>query len=217
MGSNLVGNKEKDTLMKVLTVSDCVVPMLNDDSHAKPFPDVDLILSCGDLQPEYLSFLATTFNVPLFYVQGNHDIRHDGYRPEGCIDLDNRVVLHKRVRILGLEGSIWYNGGPHQYTERQMRQKIRRVRSEIRRHGGVDIIITHAPPRHIHDAEDQCHKGFKIYQWLIDNYSPSYFIHGHIHCNFDDPSQRISIVNKTKVVNSYGYYLFEIADEQIVE
>ena len=217
MGSNLFGNKEKDTLMKILTVSDCVVPILYNDSRAEPFPDVNLILSCGDLPPEYLSFLVKTFNVPLFYVRGNHDIRHEGYRPGVCTDLDNRVVLHERVRILGLEGSHWYNGQPHQYTERQMRQKIRRVRPEIRRHGGVDIIITHAPPRHIHDAEDPCHRGFESFRNLIDRYAPRYFIHGHIHCNFNDPSQRISIVNKTIVINAYGYYLFEIADEKIVE
>jgi len=127
------------------------------------------------------------------------------------------LVNFQGISILGLEGSHWYNGGPHQYTESQMRKIVKSIRERSWLKGGIDIIITHAPPRHIHDAEDQCHKGFKIYQWLIDHYSPSYFIHGHIHFNFDDPSQRISIVNKTKVINTYGYYLFEIADEQIVE
>jgi len=215
MGSNSVGNKKKDILMKILTVSDRVVPVLYDDFHEKRFPGVNLILSCGDLPPEYLSFLVKTFDVPLFYVRGNHDIRHNGYRPEGCTDLDNRVVLHKRVCILGLEGSHWYNGQPHQYTERQMRKKIRMVRPEIRRHGGIDIIITHAPPRHIHDAEDPCHRGFESFRELIDRYAPRYFIHGHIHINFTEPSERISIVNKTKVINAYGYHLFEINDDRI--
>lgn len=201
--------------MKILTVSDRVVPMLYNDSHAESFPGVNLILSCGDLPPEYLSFLVRTFNVPLFYVQGNHDIRHNGYRPQGCTNLDNKVVLHERVRMLGLEGSHWYNGQPHQYTERQMRQKIRRLRPEIRGHGGVDIIVTHAPPRHIHDAEDPCHRGFESFLDLIDWYSPRYFIHGHIHANFTDPSQRISTVKETKVINTYGYHLLGINNDQI--
>jgi Icc-related predicted phosphoesterase len=203
--------------MKILTVSDRVESILYDRFDAGQFPGVNLILSCGDLPPEYLSFLAASFNVPLCYVLGNHDIRFDSKLPDGCIDLHAKLVNFQGINILGLEGSLWYNGGPHQYTEGQMRKIVRSIRAKTWRKGRIDIIITHAPPRHIHDAEDQCHKGFKIYQWLIDNYSPSYFIHGHIHFNFNDPSQRISIVNKTKVVNSYGYYLFEIADEQIVE
>jgi len=202
--------------MKILTVSDREESILYDRFDEGQFPGVNLILSCGDLPPEYLSSLAAKFNVPLYYVLGNHDIRFDSKLPGGCIDLHAKLVNFQGINILGLEGSHWYNGGPHQYTEGQMRKIVKSIRTNIRRQKRVDIIITHAPPRHIHDAEDQCHKGFKIYKWFIDHYSPSYFIHGHIHCNFNDPSQRISIVNKTKVINTYGYYLFEIADEQIV-
>ena len=202
--------------MKILTVSDCVEPALYDDFRLERFPGVNLILSCGDLPPEYLSFLVTKFNVPLYFVRGNHDIRHDGYRPDGCIDLDNEIAVHQGLRILGLEGSHWYNGKPHQYTERQMRGKIRKIRPKIWRKKGLDIIITHAPPRHIHDGEDQCHRGFECFRDLIKKYAPRYFIHGHIHFNTTDQAQRMTVVNQTKVINSYGYYLFEInADERI--
>jgi Icc-related predicted phosphoesterase len=201
--------------MKILTVSDRVESILYDRFNAGSFPGVDLILSCGDLPPEYLSFLAATFNVPLYYVLGNHDIRFDLKLPDGCIDLHAKLVTFQGIHILGLEGSLWYNGGPHQYTEGQMRKTVSGLRPNIWRQKGVDIIITHAPPRHIHDAEDQCHKGFEVYQWLIDHYSPAYFIHGHIHVTFTDPSHRISIVKETKVVNTYGYHLFEIDDDQI--
>jgi Icc-related predicted phosphoesterase len=203
--------------MKILTVSDYVESVLYDRFDAGRFPGVDLILSCGDLPPEYISFLVNVFNVPLYYVLGNHDIRYNLKPPGGCIDLNAKLIQFQGINILGLEGSIWYNGGPHQYTEGQMRKTIRSLRAGIRRQGGVDIIISHAPPRHIHDAEDQCHKGFKSFKWLIDHYSPGYFIHGHIHFNFTDPSERITIVNKTKVINSYGYYLFEIEHDRIAE
>jgi len=203
--------------MKILTVSDCVESVLYDRFDAGRFPGMDLILSCGDLPPEYISFLVNMFNVPLYYVLGNHDIRFNSKPLGGCIDLHAKLIQVQGINILGLEGSHWYNGGPHQYTEGQMRKTIRSLRARIRRQGGVDIIISHAPPRHIHDAEDQCHKGFKIFKWLIDHYSPSYFIHGHIHFKFTDPSERITIVNKTKVINSYGYYLFEIEHDRIAK
>jgi Icc-related predicted phosphoesterase len=199
--------------MKILTVSDQVEPALYDNFKIDHFPGIDLIISCGDLPPEYLSFLVTSFNVPLYYVRGNHDIRHDGYRPDGCTDLDGQIEVYRGVRILGLEGSHWYNGQPHQYTERQMRKKIRRVRTKIWRLKGLDIIITHAPPRHIHDADDQCHRGFESFRDLIDRYSPRYFIHGHMHFNYTEDARRMTFVNTTKVINSYGHYVFEISNE----
>lgn len=203
--------------MKILTVSDRVEPTLYDRFDAKRFPGVKLILSCGDLPPEYLSFLAAVFNVPLCYVRGNHDIRFESKPPDGCTDLHGKLIQFKGIGILGLAGSRWYNGGPNQYTEEEMRKIIRGLRPRIWRQGGVDIVITHAPPRYIHDAEDQCHKGFKSYQWIIDHYSPGYFIHGHIHSTFSDPSQRITMVEKTKVLNTYGYHLFEIDAEQVAK
>lgn len=203
--------------MKILTVSDSVEPALFDNFNAERFPGVDLILSCGDLPPEYLSFLLTRLNVPLYFVRGNHDIRLDGYKPEGCIDVDGEVAVHQGLRILGLEGSHWYNGKPHQYTERQMRKKIRKIRSKIRRRKGADIIITHAPPRHIHDGEDQCHRGFECFLNLIERYAPRYFIHGHMHFNYTENAQRMTVVNKTKVINSYGHYLFEISVDPLVQ
>ena len=196
--------------MKILTVSDCVVPTLYDSFDAERFPAIDLILSCGDLPPEYLSFLLASFNVPLYYVKGNHDIRYDVKPPDGCIDLNARLIQYQGIKMLGLEGSRWYSGGPHQYTENEMWKIIRSLRLKIWRQKGIDIVITHAPPRYIHDAEDLCHRGFKSFRWIIDRYRPLYFIHGHIHANFSNPAERITRIDKTKVVNTYGYYIFEI-------
>jgi Icc-related predicted phosphoesterase len=203
--------------MKVLTVSDHVEPILYDHFDAKRFSGVELILSCGDLPPEYLSFLVSALTAPLYYVSGNHDIRHESKPPEGCTDLHARLTRFRGINILGLEGSRWYSGGPHQYSEAQMRRTVRKLRPRIWWQGGLDIVITHAPPRHIHDAEDRCHRGFKSFRWLINKYAPYYFIHGHIHGIFSNPSQRITLVDKTKVINSYGHYLFEFENEKLTE
>lgn len=203
--------------MKILTVSDHVEPTLYERFEAKRFPGVNLILACGDLPPEYLSFLVTVLNVPLYYVLGNHDIQYDKYKPEGCINLHTEVVLYRGLRMLGLEGSHWYNGKPHQYTESEMQKTVRKIHRKIRRHNGLDIIITHAPPRHIHDAEDQCHRGFECFRQLIDRYAPSYFIHGHMHLNDPNKAQRITVVNQTQIINSYGYYIVEIDPGQTTE
>ena len=196
--------------IKILSVSDVVEPMLEQQVESVLFADIDLIVSCGDLPPEYLSRLLHFFKAPLYYVKGNHDIRYKDKQPEGGHDLHGKLVKIEGINILGLEGSHWYNGGPYQYTERQMRSIVRWLRPTIWWQGGVDVVFTHAPPRHIHDAEDPCHKGFKCFRWLIDKYQPSYFIHGHIHKKFSDENDRLTTLKTTKVVNTYGFYLLEI-------
>ncbi len=202
--------------MKILTVSDYVVPELYKRFDAERFRGVDLILSCGDLPPEYLTFLMASLDAPLYYVRGNHDIRYASNPPGGCMNLHDRLVQFRSHNILGLEGSRWYNGGPCQHHEHQMSRIIRRLRFRLWRRKGVDIVISHAPPRHIHDAEDPCHKGFTCFNRLIDKYAPMYFIHGHIHRNFSDPSERITTVKETRVVNSYGFFILEIGGNRHV-
>ncbi len=59
---------------------------------AEKLKDIGLILSAGDLCPEYLEFLVTMLNVPLLYVRGNHDSRYDTEPPEGCDDVDDKVA-----------------------------------------------------------------------------------------------------------------------------
>jgi uncharacterized protein len=203
-------------LMRVLTVSDRAEPVLSTEFNPERFAGIDLILSCGDLPPEYLSFLAGSLQAPCFFVKGNHDIRYESKPPVGCTDLHAKLSRFQGFRLLGLEGSRWYNGGPQQYSEREMKKIIRSIRPRLWFGKGLDIVFTHAPPRHVHDEEDLCHRGFRSFRWLIDKYSPRYFIHGHTHSHFTEPSQRITTVNRTKVVNSYGYCILDIDSDSVV-
>ncbi|MEW5724334.1 MAG: metallophosphoesterase [Thermodesulfobacteriota bacterium] len=203
--------------MKILSVSDQVDQVFYRNPEEERFTGLDLILSCGDLAPEYLTFLTHTFKAPLLFVRGNHDLRYESKPPAGCLDIHARVVRFRGLNILGLEGSRWYNGGPHQYTENQMRFTLWRTVPHIWWRRGLDLVITHAPPRFIHDAEDPCHRGFKVFRRLIDKYQPRYFIHGHIHADFTDPEQRQTLVGRTKVINTYGHYLFETEDDRMAE
>ncbi|RJP81104.1 MAG: metallophosphoesterase [Desulfobacteraceae bacterium] len=200
--------------IRLLSVSDVVRPLQEIKGDEKSLQEIDLILSCGDLPPEYLTSLAVSFGAPLFYVCGNHDIRFMEKKPQGCMDIHGRLVKTKGIRILGLEGSIWYNGGPYQYKEMQMRSIIRRLRFTLWMKKGVDIVISHAPPKGIHDQPDPCHLGFASFRRLIDKYQPRYFIHGHIHRDFQDFSDRITTVKRTRVVNTYGFCFLDIEGVQ---
>lgn len=196
--------------MRVLTVSDIVVSPLYPVSDRDAFGVIDLVVACGDLPPEYLGYLAHVFNVPLFFVKGNHDIRFDKNPPGGCTDLHGRIISFRGVRFLGLEGSMWYNGGPYQYNEKEMKTQLRRLRPALWWRKGVDVVVTHAPPRGIHDGEDLCHQGFACFRWLIDKYRPRHFLHGHIHAFFKDDTERTTLIDTTRVTNTYGYHVLEI-------
>lgn len=198
--------------MKILSVSDTVIQSLYKEFDKNLFHGIDLVLACGDLPPEYLSFLFHSLNVPLYYVRGNHDIRYDLKPPMGCTDIHGKIVRFRHLKIMGFGGSRWYNGGMNQYTEAQMKKFIRKMRLSIWWSRGVDIVITHAPPRYIHDADDLCHRGFRSFISVIQKYRPDYFIHGHIHHHFTIPQERITTINKTKVINTYGYNIIEIPD-----
>jgi uncharacterized protein len=195
--------------MRILSVSDYVEPILYDPGSYKCLTGIDLILSCGDLPPEYLTYLVTVFNVPLFYIRGNHDAMYEFKPPQGCVDLHGKVIVYKGIRISGFEGSHWYNGGPIQYTEKQMARMVFKTKFKIFWREGIDIIITHSPPKGVHDAKDICHQGFKCFRNLIDRYSPDYFLHGHIHTYFKNKKERKTIANKTKVINTFGYHVFD--------
>ena len=88
---------------------------------------VDLIISCGDLNPNYLSFLTTFAAAPVLYVHGNHDEKYDRIPPEGCICIDDKIYEFEGLRILGLGGSMRYSGGKYQFTERGMRKRVKKM------------------------------------------------------------------------------------------
>ena len=173
---------------------------------------VDLAISCGDLPPEYLASIRDRLNVPLYYVRGNHDIRYRSAPPTGCVDLHGRWISVGGLRIMGLEGSRWYNGGPIQYRDSQMNRLIWRMTPLLWFKGGVDLVVTHAPPRFVNDAEDRCHRGFKSYLKLIGRFKPRFLIHGHIHAQFENDTQRVARVGTTEVVNAVGSFVLEVQD-----
>ncbi len=200
--------------MKLLVVSDVVEPSLYKQFDRAKFPAVDLIVSCGDLPPEYLSFLSTAFDAPMVYVKGNHDIRYAHKPPAGGIDIHASLFRFQGLKFLGLEGSRWYNGGPYQYREAEMRRIAWRLRLFLWWKGGVDIVVAHAPPRHVGDADDRCHRGFETFRALIERYRPMYFLHGHIHKLFDCFSERTTAVGETKVVNCCGHIFLDIETKE---
>ena len=197
--------------MRILAVSDEECPALWDYYVPGRLKDYDLIIGCGDLKAKYLEFLATMGRAPVVYVPGNHDTRYAHEPPEGCDCIDGHFVTVNGVRILGLGGCRYYHPGRFQVTERQMRRKIRRLRFQLWRHKGVDIVVTHAPPSGVGDGEDMAHWGFEALLPLIDKYHPTYLLHGHVHANYGDFTREREY-HGTKVINVWERYVFDIPE-----
>ncbi len=200
--------------MKILLVADEESPYLWDYYQPGRLSEIDIILSCGDLKQEYLEFLVTMGRAPLFYVPGNHDKGYINYPPEGCESADDRVITYNGLRIAGLGGCIRYNLGQFQYTEQEMSKRVRKLDRKIRMAGGVDIIITHAPPRGYGDAADNAHIGFESFLYLLDTYHPKYLIHGHVHPRYGDRLPRSVQYGTTTVFNAVGHHVIELEPER---
>ena len=198
--------------MKILAVADEESPALWEYYVPGRLKEYDLIISCGDLSAKYLEFLATMGRAPVVYVPGNHDVRDTQDPPEGCDCIDGHFVTYNGIRILGLGGCRWYRPGPYQVTEKEMRRKIRRLKFQLWRHKGVDIVVTHAPPEGVGDGEDNAHRGFAALIDLIDKYKPTYLLHGHVHANYDSRFIREREYNGTKVINVGERYTLEVPE-----
>lgn len=214
--------------MRILCISDTTSSLAFSPRVRDIYGDVDLILSAGDMPLDSYDYVQTMLNRDIYYVYGNHNlkdfrktmkpdflksVREDGhfygFMTDGKCYRDKNTGL----LIAGLGGSMLYNGGDSQYSEREMRWRIMRLipslLSNKRKYGRyLDILITHAAPYGMGDGEDLCHRGFKSFLSFIDRFQPEYLIHGHVHLD-DRNANRVIMRGKTKIINVYGAYLLD--------
>lgn len=200
--------------MKILVISDEESPALWDFFTPEKLKGIDLIISCGDLKSSYLQFLVTMARCPLLYVAGNHDGHYQKEPPEGCDCIDDRIVTFGPLRILGLGGCRQYHPGPYQFTEEEMRRRIRLLRGKLKS-APIDILVTHAPPEGLGDGEDPAHKGFAALREFLDEFHPRYLLHGHVHLRYGSNIPRQREYGGTILVNGCERYVLEIPDVQI--
>jgi Icc-related predicted phosphoesterase len=199
--------------LRILALSDQIVPFIYDGNVKEHLPGVDLVVSCGDLPARYLEFVLTALNVPLVYVPGNHDL--DDLRVPGGSALDGIRKTISGLRLLGMGGSRRYKPrGRHQYTQRQMAWRMlgaypRALLERMLYGSGLDVIITHSPPLGIHDGQDPAHIGFEVFRHFMRWGRPRYLLHGHQHVHHNlDPTE--TKYHGTMVINVYPYRVLDI-------
>jgi hypothetical protein len=154
--------------------------------------------------------------------------------PDGAVSADDRVVDMAGLRIAGLGGSRRYRPGPNQYTDRQQARRALRLAArarlhQLRRgpaslrqlrgpaspgqlrggHHGLDVLMTHAPPRGVGDGSDPAHQGFPALNVLTERLQPALLLHGHVD---PDPAGHRDDhrLGRTIVRNVTGWQLFDL-------
>jgi hypothetical protein len=205
--------------MKILAVSDQVIDRLYSGSVKANYPDVKMIVGCGDLPYSYLEFLVTIFNLPMYYVPGNHDPEHGASsdtRAEGGSNLDGKVIFAKGLLIAGLGGSILYQpGGPNRYSQSEMFMRAYRLLPKIlwcriRYQRPLDLLLTHSPPAGIHDDDDPTHQGLRAINFLLRWAQPRYMFHGHTIFYHQNLDSHIAMYRATQIVNVYPFRVMDI-------
>jgi Icc-related predicted phosphoesterase len=226
--------------MKILCVADHVDPLVYSASVKTRFKEVQFVLSAGDLPMEYLGFISASLNKRIFFVFGNHHLKHLGRfrRSRSALDdplaeyerdfrlhnyfgstyIGRRVIRHDGVLIAGLGGCRRYNKGENQFTDAQMFVQVlwmapRLIWNRIRHGRYLDILLTHAPPRGMNDRPDPTHMGFKAFVWFMNHFRPTFLLHGHVHL-YDINASRTIRYRQTSIINVYDHYVLDFTPPQ---
>jgi uncharacterized protein len=205
--------------IQILAVSDQVDPRIHSASLRTRMPDVNLVLGCGDLPARYLEFLADALDQPVYFVLGNHheELTRKGmsgarYDPMGCIDIGGKVRCDPATGLIiaGFPGSPKYSRETEQqYSDREIfmmmvRMAPRLIINRLRSGRWLDVLISHAPPRHINDREDVPHRGFRSLRAFLRWFKPAVHLHGHIHIYDRNEAVEKPYAHST-IINVYPY------------
>ena len=199
--------------IRILAVSDEPEPSLDDPRSREGLGHVDFVVGAGDLEPDYLGFVADAFHAPLHYVRGNHDVgaawaqTERARLPEPMAE--GGVVEELGIRLVGFNGSPRYNERGMQRSGLGMWARVLGSWPRLRRAGPLRV-VTHAPPRDVNDDDDLAHRGFVSFRWLAERLRPPLWLHGHtalVRRGIDD---RLARHNGTVFYNCTGATLIEL-------
>jgi hypothetical protein len=199
--------------IRLLAVSDEADPSLESAATRRAIGSLDIVIGCGDLEPEYLAFVSDAFGVPLRYVRGNHDVGSAWIHAEALLLPqplpDGRVVDECGLHLLGFSGSPRYNERGMQFSEPQMWLRAGVAALSARGVGSL-LVVTHAPPRGANDDTDPAHRGFRAFRWLAGVLHPPLWLHGHTALVRRGLDARCARMNGTLFYNTTGATLVEL-------
>lgn len=153
--------------------------------------DLNIMICLGDLYDSTLTRAIDTF-APDYAIgiRGNHCIRAPF--PQPIVDLHLKTIEIEGITFGGFQGSWQYKSkGDFMYSQSE-------VADLLKDFPPVDVFIAHNSPRNIHERDTGIHQGFDAFLEYIERVQPSYFFHGHQHCN------KVTQYGKTQIIGVYG-------------
>jgi len=200
--------------IRFLVASDEPEPGLRHAVNREALGPLDGILGCGDLEPDWLMFLADAFNSPVVYVRGNHD-RGGGWAERSPLAPDwleaGRIARLAGIAIVGLEWPGMDEPGNRRRPWLAWRQALRVTRQLVgaRLWRTPVLVISHVPPAGVGDApNDRYHVGFGAYRWLLDRLAPPVWLHGHT--TTASVERLVERSGRSVVANATGALLLEL-------
>lgn len=158
--------------MKILALAD-TAPQQSLQTLFSTHPDIDLVITLGDLEQPDISFLEEVTNIPKIGVYGNHCSR-TYFEPLGIMNLHMHTWSYKGLTFGGFEGCVKYKDSNYavMYTQDEASQLLKDFPK-------VDVFIAHCPPFGINDQQDPAHIGFHGLRTYLEEKQPAHFFHGH--------------------------------------
>jgi len=226
-------------MKKILCISDQIDPVIYSKNIKNKYGDVDFIISAGDLPIEYLDFVQTSLDKPLYFVFGSHHLKAlTHYHPEmaekqkeGEVNIfskgnsrkSNKGIYigfksckYENIIIAGISGAKKHNDGKNQFTEKQMKRKLSKMipalfLNKLRYGRYLDILVTHSPPFINGEKDENKQECFECFTKFINFFKPKYLVHGQVHI-YDPQQSRSSKYRQTEVINAYSRQILEVND-----
>ena len=201
-----------DRPIRLLAVSDEIDPSLWGHLDREALASLDLLVSTGDLPPDYLSYLEGSLRVPFVFVMGNHDLDDAWAREAGRLLPWRKSGAHLTEAAGVAIALLDWPGGDKIRTRSQdwiaWRQVLGlwlAVRIGARR---PEIVVSHVAPDQVLDPRDVYHRSFAAYRWLARRLRPALWLHGHT--TPASVPERVTHLGPTTSVNVTGAYLIEL-------
>lgn len=143
----------------------------------------------------WTDFIAPVKDKPFFDTTGKNTVGDEYYLENQAFYCKHGMADFNYIKAISISGWLERN--------QKSRQYIRMMLSE--KHDGTTIVLTHHAPsfKSSHKRwDDSAIKGgfCSNLEWLIEEYNPEYWVHGHCHESFD------YYINKTRIIcNPKGY------------
>ncbi len=163
-------------------------------------PDIELIITLGDLGLIQLSELEFVKNLPKLGVYGNH-CSGQYFEQLGIFNLHLKTFEYRGFKFGGFEGSLRYKNSSYGKMYSQIDSQNLLSNFDV-----VDVLICHSPPFGTNDHQnDLAHTGLVGLRDYVLKYKPKYLFHGHTY-----PSNPEHKLDQTEIIYIYQDKIVEI-------